>query len=1110
MANAAQTARRLLQTPPVRPPQPVRRPGAARTAQAAAPVSRPSDPAEREAAAVAQRALARPLPAPRAAPAAPRVAPPSVSVPGTAGSSGQPLPRAARREMEARLDADFSQVRVHTGDPAARASRRLNAAAFTAGRDIFFARGRYQPQQPAGRELLAHELVHTVQQRAAPQAAPQRSVDTTVRERVPATTVHRLGVQDALDYFAEQAAWLPGFTMLSYLLGFNPVNLRSVTRNAGNLLRALIQLIPGGPLITQALDNHGIVDRVAAWAEGQLSALGDIGASIRDAIDRFLDELSWSDIFDLGGVWERAKRIVTEPIDRIVAFGSGLVDGIVTFIKDAILRPIAGLVEPTRGWPLLCAVLGFNPITGDAVARTPAAMIGGFMTLIGQDEVWQNIQRGNAIGQAWTWFQTALAELLGFASEIPGLFVAAFRSLELVDIILVPRAFMKVATVFGGFASRFVSWGLGTVIRLLEIVFSVVAPGAMDYLRRAGAAIQGIFRNPMGFVGNLVRAATTGFRRFAGNFLNHLMAGLLQWLTGALPGVYIPQALNLLEIAKFVLSVLGVTWDNIRAKLVRHVGEPAVRAMEMGFELLVTLVRDGPVAAWEQLREQLANLRQMAIDSIRDMIVGFVVERAVPRLVAMFIPGAGFIAAIVSIYGTITTMVSQLQRIVQVVTAFLDSMMAIASGNITAAATRVEQVLARGIPLVISFVAGFLGLGNVAARVRALIERIRAPIDRAMDRVVAWIVAQARRLGRFIAQAGVPNDPNERLRLGVQAAMGVIARRPPGSRLSAALVATLVGAIRVRYGLRVLEAVERGGRWWLRAVINPEIERILPEEDIDLLNQIYPIADAEYRAAEARGQPMGARGTHDAPRVLPPGSLADSAVALGPRPAPGHIDVLDTAPGSSTPMRAVVRSPGFSGGDALITGATETERRVDIGRYSAVAAELGRIGNDRLAAEAAMGVIIGGDLPSRPVDLRPMAGWFGGFRALMAMEVRRDPIALATLSSAMSLAAAGAVSIREVFERVGHDAAARRTPGGLFPHSATPASAPNRGARVMLNQPLPADAPASRGTVADRTRTLRSTVEVITRAAQQLLRTRNRPGNAEIVAAVRQVMSTLL
>jgi len=755
---AAQTARMVLRAPEAKSPVPIRMPAATqRAAQAAkaVPVSRTSDPAEREAERVARQVVQQgpQLPATAASPQARRFASlvpsssSSSSVPAALGlgsSTGQPLPRRVRRDMEPRFQADFSNVRVHTGEVAARASRRLNAAAFTAGRDVFFGRGGFQPDAPAGRQLIAHELTHTIQQGAATQATVHRSVDSAVRERAAPQTVHRLGIQDALDFFADKAAWIPGFSLLALLLGFNPVSLRAVPRTAANLLRALVQLIPGGPLITQALDNHGIVDKVANWADGQLSALGDIGSAIRQSIDDFLDSLSWTDIFDLDGVWSRAKRIVTGPIDRIIAFGAGLVGGIITFIKDAILRPIAGLIEPTRGYPLLKAVLGFDPVTGDAVPRTPASLLGGFMTLIGQEEIWQNIQQGNAIGQAYAWFQGALSGLMGIVTAIPGTFLAAFQSLQLVDIILVPRAFAKIIGVFGSIAGQFLSWGLGTVIKLLEIIFSVVAPGAMGYLRRAGGALAGIFRNPIGFVMNLVRAAKAGFQRFGRNLLGHLQTSIVSWLTGSLPGIYIPQGLSLPEILKFVLSVLGLSWAHIRQKLVTAVGEPAVRAMEMGFDLVVTLVRDGPAAAWAQMQEQLANLKQMAIDGIIGMVVNLVMTRAVPRLVAMFIPGAGFITAILSIYGTVTTFIAQLSRIAQVITSFLDSMMAIAAGNIEAAAARVENTLAGLLTLAINFLAGFAGLGKVADQVRGVITRIRAPIDRALDTVVAWIARMAK------------------------------------------------------------------------------------------------------------------------------------------------------------------------------------------------------------------------------------------------------------------------------------------------------------------------------------------------------------------------------
>ncbi len=83
-------------------------------------------------------------------------------------SAGSPLDEPVRTDMEARLGADFSNVRVHTGDDADGSARAVNAHAYTVGSNIVFQRGRYDTESTAGRTMLAHELTHVVQQRSGP------------------------------------------------------------------------------------------------------------------------------------------------------------------------------------------------------------------------------------------------------------------------------------------------------------------------------------------------------------------------------------------------------------------------------------------------------------------------------------------------------------------------------------------------------------------------------------------------------------------------------------------------------------------------------------------------------------------------------------------------------------------------------------------------------------------------------------------------------------------------------------------------------------------------------------------------------------------------------
>lgn len=86
------------------------------------------------------------------------------SVNQTLRSSGEQLSPSIRAHFEPRFGHDFSQVRVHRESIAADSARAINAHAYTVGNHLVFGSGKYAPQSPAGRELLAHELTHVIQQ----------------------------------------------------------------------------------------------------------------------------------------------------------------------------------------------------------------------------------------------------------------------------------------------------------------------------------------------------------------------------------------------------------------------------------------------------------------------------------------------------------------------------------------------------------------------------------------------------------------------------------------------------------------------------------------------------------------------------------------------------------------------------------------------------------------------------------------------------------------------------------------------------------------------------------------------------------------------------------
>jgi Domain of unknown function (DUF4157) len=744
------------------PVQRTARPGPA--VQTKLAVSKPADPLEKEAdrtaehvmrmpAARAQRAVAAGSPVQHAAdPSAqvqrfgegtPTVASDSKGEIVRASTGGETLPGSVRSFMEPRLGADLGDVRVHADESAASLSNHLSARAFTHRNHVFFARGQYQPETESGRHLIAHELTHTVQQGATTRrsATPELQRTPSVPTPAAAPQVQRFGLDDILDYFADKASYIPGFRMLTLVLGFNPITMRSADRTPANFLRALIELVPGGAVITRALDGHGVINKAADWVMQKVAALGDIGASIVEAIKGFISGLEWSDALSPGSVWDRAKRIVTDPIARLISFGTGVVVELLDLVKQAILRPLAALAEGTIGYDLLKAVLGMDPITGDPVPQNADTLIGGFMKLIGQEEVWQNIKKGQAVARAFAWFQGALSGLLGFVRAVPQRIVQTLTSLTFEDVVTVVGAFRKVGSAFAGLAAEFGSWAMNQVIGLLEILVSVVAPRALPYIAKAKATFHTIVRDPVTFIGHLVRAGKLGFQKFASNILTHLQTALIKWITGPLgeAGVYIPKSFSLIEIIKLVLSVLGLTWQNIRAKLVKIIPDPILTGLEKTAGILVTLVSQGPVAAWEQIRAELTELKDQLIGQLIQMIQTEIVKAAVTKLVSMLNPAGAVIQAILAVHNTVMFFVEKIQQIGAVVASFIDSIAAIAAGQVEGAAKRVEQTMANTLTVVLAFFARFAGLGGVPGKIVGIVKKIRAPIDRALDKIVAWL-----------------------------------------------------------------------------------------------------------------------------------------------------------------------------------------------------------------------------------------------------------------------------------------------------------------------------------------------------------------------------------
>lgn len=144
-------------------------------------------------------------------------------------SPGQPLDAGTRSFMEPRFGHDFSQVRVHTDARAAESAHAVNALAYTVGKDVVFGANQYAPRTPAGQHLIAHELMHTLQQARGSAGAEKLEIGSldTPYEHQASTLAQSISPVPKAPAGAEPLA-LPGVTPMS-----GPVLQRQILVGAG-------------------------------------------------------------------------------------------------------------------------------------------------------------------------------------------------------------------------------------------------------------------------------------------------------------------------------------------------------------------------------------------------------------------------------------------------------------------------------------------------------------------------------------------------------------------------------------------------------------------------------------------------------------------------------------------------------------------------------------------------------------------------------------------------------------------------------------------------------------------------------------------------------------
>ncbi len=414
------------------------------------------------------------------------------------------------------------------------------------------------------------------------------------------------------------------------------------------------------------------------------------------------------------------------------------------------LKKVSGKIP---GYKLFTVIIAYDPLAGQEVTRNATNLVGEFLKLVGAEKTFKDLQESQAIDKAFDWLSQEISKLNLSVQTLKDLITEAIKNGVASITGGVQAALRSVYETFKPTLERVKTFAANVLTKVGEFLFEgalklIGGTGVLEILHDAGAAISAVFKDPVGFLGHLVDALKKGFNQFSAKIVDHLKEAILSWLFGALGNIQIPKTLTLGSVFNLVLQVLGLDYrTNIRPKLVTALGgETAVKIVEGGVAIITTIATQGLGAAWDLILKQAGDLLESFLAAARDWAITTVVQVAIVKLVTLFNPAGAVIQAIQAIYTTLKVFIEKAKEIAALIKAISVSIAKIAAGDIAAAADYIEGVMAKSIPIMISFLADYLGLGNVAKTIRDILAKLKPKISAGVDKVIQYLVDKGKAL----------------------------------------------------------------------------------------------------------------------------------------------------------------------------------------------------------------------------------------------------------------------------------------------------------------------------------------------------------------------------
>ncbi|MBC7774458.1 MAG: DUF4157 domain-containing protein, partial [Phycisphaerae bacterium] len=438
--------------------------------------------------------------------------------------------------------------------------------------------------------------------------------------------------------------------------------------------------------------------------------------------------------------WERAKNAIKSVVKAITAAIDKVFNAVRKFVKDVIdaaKKAAIALIEAGRKW-IVDKLNSFRTWLKDKVnkllANFPALRdkINAFI----DKTVDAAIDGVNKAADALKKGVTALADALGkVLDKILSVFQTALKaSVQIMGAIMT-----------GDFVEA-----LKIAIQAACDIAGIDSKPVFDFFERAGNMLMEILKHPVKFIKTAAKGVAGGFKQFWAKIWEHLKNGVIGWLTGNLVsgGLKMPAEWDVKGIFSVIGQIVGLTIDNIKAKFKKAwpAGVELWDKIVEKAEVIGQFISKGPIALWEFAKDAMGNLKELFVGQISKFLSVEVIKQGIIWLLSLTNPASALVKAIKMAYDLVMFLIERGKQIVEFITTIFESVAEMAAGNVAKVSNKIEEVLGRLIPLVITLIAKILNLDSIAAKVRDIIQKLTAPIEKVITKVVKWLVQKGKEL----------------------------------------------------------------------------------------------------------------------------------------------------------------------------------------------------------------------------------------------------------------------------------------------------------------------------------------------------------------------------